>query len=111
MGIKKLSPELKRIINSYVIAQEDPLERIEDLQIYLKKKNIATLKKSSLEKIIKSRMKKEEDDELTELETRLFTKREKPRKHKYGSAFCDNCHMYKDYEKECPYCGKIEFTL
>ena len=39
-----------------------------------------------------------------EQEAALFTKGKKPRRYKYGSAFCPSCGMYKNYDKECPYC-------
>jgi len=101
---------MKRIINSYIIAQDDPLENVDELYEYIKKKKISKIKRSSLEELIKNRVKKERKEDLSKLETKLFTKRDEPKKNRYGSAFCDNCYMYKDYEKECPYCGKIEFT-
>ncbi|MFW5928585.1 MAG: hypothetical protein ACOCSL_05210, partial [Thermoplasmatota archaeon] len=102
MAKKVISRKLKRIINSYIIAQNEPLENVEDLYRYIRKKKISKVTKSQLESIIKNKLKREKEDDLKELEAKLFTKDGEPRKHRYGSAFCDNCYMYKDYEKECP---------
>lgn len=110
MGKNILNVKMKRIINSYIIAQEDPLENIDDLYRYIRKKKISKISKSQLKNLIKNKLKKQKKDDLKELEAKLFTKDGEPRKNRYGSAFCDNCYMYKDYRKECPYCGKIEFT-
>ncbi|MFP4051822.1 MAG: hypothetical protein ACLFVB_08800 [Thermoplasmata archaeon] len=110
MAKKILSLKMRRVINSYIIAQEDPLEEIDDLHRYIRKKSISKIKKPALRNLIKNKVKNQEKEDLKKLEAELFTKEGKPKKHRYGSAFCDNCYMYKDYEKECPYCGKIEFT-
>lgn len=101
---------MRRIINSYMIAQDDPMEKIDELHTYIRKKKLSKIKKSTLENLIENKIKKQKEKDLQKLEAGLFTKRDEPRKNRYGSAFCDNCDMYKDYEKECPYCGKIEFT-
>lgn len=47
---------------------------------------------------------------LQKAEAELFA-RGKVRKFRYGSAFCPHCGMFKNYEKECPYCGYHEMTL
>ncbi|MBS3781884.1 MAG: hypothetical protein KGY66_03840 [Candidatus Thermoplasmatota archaeon] len=102
---------LKRAINSFLLAQEDPTENLELLQKYLRKKGIADVSTEFLKKEIESQLeKRKEEKRLKKMETRLFKKENKNKKYRYGSAFCGNCSMYKDYQKECPYCGKLEMT-
>ena len=50
-------------------------------------------------------------DKISQVEAKLFTRDDTPKKNKFGSAFCKKCMMYKDYEKECPYCGSLEMSL
>ncbi|MFP4001396.1 MAG: hypothetical protein ACLFSM_03670 [Thermoplasmata archaeon] len=101
----------KRLINSYVLAQDDPTENIELLQKYLKAKRIADVSTDFLKRKISSHIKsKRRDEKLRSMEARLFKKDDQERTFRPGSAICSNCGMYKDYEKECPYCGKLELT-
>ena len=101
----------KRLINSYVLAQEDPGQNLELLQRYLKAKGIADVSKEVLKQEISSHIKsKKREDRLRKMETRLFKKENEERTYRPASAFCGNCDMYKDYQKECPYCGKLEMT-
>lgn len=103
---------LKKVINSYVLAQEDPNQRLKLLQRYLKVQGIADVSLEELRVHINridrtdSRNKRKDT-----MEALLFTKEGTPKKNRYGSSFCKNCHMYKDYEKECPYCGSLELTM
>ncbi|MEF8832683.1 MAG: hypothetical protein V5A66_04085 [Candidatus Thermoplasmatota archaeon] len=108
---KKRRKRLRRAINSYILAQEDPAENLELLQKYLKKKGIGDFSTKVLKKEIQSQIKKRgEKKKLEKMETKLFKKKEEKKKFHYGSAFCGNCGMYKDYQKECPYCGDLEIT-
>jgi len=102
---------LRRAINSYILAQEDPRDNLELLQKYLKKKGIGDVSTEVLKREIKNQIeKKREKNRLEKMETKLFKKDDEKRKYRFGSAFCSNCDMYKDYQKECPYCGDLEIT-
>ncbi|MFW5952788.1 MAG: hypothetical protein ACOCSJ_01355 [Candidatus Natronoplasma sp.] len=108
---KERLQRLRRAINSYILAQDDPAENLELLQKYLRKKGIGDVSTEVLKKEIKSQIKKRrEKKKLEKIETRLFKKDDEEKKFRYGSAFCGNCSMYKDYQKECPYCGHLEIT-
>jgi len=101
----------KRVINSYVLAQDDPGKNLELLKKYLKKKGIADVSIDILKREISSQIKnKRKKKKMSKIETRLFKKEDEEKSYRYGSAFCGNCYMFKDYEKECPYCGKLEMT-
>ena len=108
---KKRHRRLKRAINSFMLAQDDPTENLELLQRYLHKKGFGKVSKKALKKEISSQLKrKKEKKKLKKMEAKLFKKEDEERKFRYGSAFCGNCNMYKDYQKECPYCGDLEIT-
>lgn len=103
--------QLKRVINSYILAQDDPTENLEMLQKYLRKKGFGDVSPNTLKKHIKTQLEEQkEKKELKKMEAQLFKKEKEQKKYRYGSAFCDNCDMYKDYKKECPYCGSLEMT-
>ncbi len=109
---KVRSKSIKRVINSYILAQEEPLDKLRLLQRYLQKKGIADISLKELKTEVKRQMAKDRKDEnLSRMEAKLFTRSGESREYKYGSAFCGNCNMYKDYKKECPYCGDLEMTL
>ncbi len=105
--------KIREIVKSYLMVhREKPYRKLKTLQRYLKKKNIANIKLKSLRDMVKSQIEKEEEmEKIEEMEAELFTKDGEVKNYKYGSAFCKNCDKYKDYEKECPYCGSLEMTL
>ena len=108
---KERLKRLMRAINSYILAQDDPAENLELLQKYLRKKGIGDVSTEVLKKEIKSQIKKRrKKKKLEKVETKLFKKDDEEKKFRYGSAFCGKCDMYKDYQKECPYCGHLEIT-
>jgi len=107
------SKRLKRVINCYVLAQDDPYNKrkIKLLQRYLYQKNIGNVSRRVLKKHISRQLKaRKEKKRVFRMETALFNKEREPKMIKYGSAFCPNCDMYKNYLKECPYCNKLELT-
>jgi len=48
---------------------------------------------------------------LKEIDSILFSPTGKTTGLKLGSAFCTSCGMFKNYRKECPYCGHHEMTV
>lgn len=104
---------INKIVNSYILVhKQDPYKKLKLLQRYLKLKNIADLKIRTLRKLVDKQLQVEKQNErLNKIEAKLFTKEKEPKKNKFGSAFCGRCGMYKDYEKECPYCGRLEMSL
>lgn len=109
---RKKSEKVKKMINSYILAHKDnPYEDLKLLRRYLQKKQGVKLKLERLRDMVKNQLKKEKRSKnIGEIEAKLFTRDGNPREYKYGSAFCDNCYMYKDHQKECPYCGDVELT-
>ncbi|MFO8109441.1 MAG: hypothetical protein R6U17_02820 [Thermoplasmata archaeon] len=94
------------------MAQEDDhYKRLKLLQRYLKVRGIADLSLDELKVYIR-KMNRTSDrkSRLITMEALLFTKERTPKENRFGSPFCKKCYMYKDYEKECPYCGSLELT-
>ncbi len=104
---------LNKAVNSYILAQGDkPYKRLKLLQKYLKTKKIADIDLKELRDIVNRQITINENrGRIEKVESLLFTKEGIPKNNKYGSAFCKKCRMYKDHEKECPYCGGLELTL
>ncbi len=104
---------IKRIVNSYLLVHKDePYGKLKLLQKYLRAKKIADVNIRELKKRVDKQLKSERNTKrFKKVEAELFTNEGKPKKNRFGSAFCKNCMMYKDYEKECPYCGSLEMTL
>lgn len=105
--------KVQEIVRSYLLVhKDDPYRKLKTLQKYLKKKKKAKIKLKTLRDIVDAQLENEEKQKkLDEMEAELFTRDGDVKNYKYGSAFCRNCDMYKDYEKECPYCGSLEMTL
>lgn len=102
--------QLEGILVSYVFSNDDIEKNIENLRKYLSNKgiNIETekLRESVLDTkhVIESKKKTEKDNAI------LFTKDDNVREYKFGSGFCPKCQMFKNYDKECPYCSYLEIA-
>jgi hypothetical protein len=108
---------LDSIIASYVIAQSGDKERINQnlpmLGDYLKRRHIAEIPEDELlKKVLEQKTAFDSVERKARISAKLFTRDEQPRKAKYrsGSEFCGECKMFKNYTKECPYCGMLEIT-
>ncbi|MDI6887403.1 MAG: hypothetical protein QMC98_02025 [Candidatus Thermoplasmatota archaeon] len=95
---------------SYVLAQEDLELRLEDLRKFLRAINIELDLETLRKEVYNTKKCIAKKREWAELEARLFTKEGTVRKYRFGSDFCPKCKMYKNYEKECPYCKYLEMT-
>lgn len=108
---------LDGIVASYVIAHGGDKNRIEQnlpvLGDYLKRRHIADIPgEELLKKVIDQKTIFDSVERKAKISARLFTRDGVPRKVKYrsGSEFCGECKMFKNYHKECPYCGRLEIT-
>lgn len=114
-GKGKAEREYFDIIMNYLHAGNTEMDKkkLSLLRKYLLKKGInKTLKELRIDiEIFRAKMAQRED--LDTWEAKLFTREgeKRPEQFRFGSAFCPKCGMYKNYEKECPYCGFHEMTL
>jgi len=104
---------LRSILLSYTFAQGDEsYDDLNDLQEFLQTSGVGVLDVNELrERInsIKEEGKKIKHDQETL--ANLFTENKKVREYRLGSSFCPKCNMFKNYEKECPYCKYLEMTI
>lgn len=109
---KARNKRLDKMINSYLVAhRDDPYTKLKLLQKFLKVKKIANIDLKTLRDMVNRQINiMENQEKLDKLEAALFTKEGKVKENRYGSAFCDKCQMFKNYEKECPYCGSLEMS-
>lgn len=104
--------KLRASLLSYTFAQENLDEDLSELQIFLRKSEIGIININELkEKVnhIKKEKEKLKDDQKRM--AKLFTRSKQIRRYQFGSSICPNCHMFKNYEKECPYCKYLEMTI
>jgi len=100
------------VITSYVLVHRDnPEKHVTELEKYITQRikgiNTETVRQE-IKRVIKHM---DEPRKEATLKAKLFTKNGKVRKYRYGSDFCEKCGMFKNYEKECPYCGHHEITI
>lgn len=110
--IKKI-PSDKRLegaLVSYALAQEDLDARLEDLRKYLKNISVELDLEALRKEVYNVKKRLQKPRKYAELKASLFTKEGKVREYQFGSDFCPRCKLFKNYEKECPYCGYLEMT-
>jgi hypothetical protein len=96
---------------SYVLAQEEPDQRLHELQRYLATALHVNFELDALKnEVARIKAKLAGAKERERLIATLFTKDGELRKYRFGKAFCAKCGLFKNYEKECPYCGYLELT-
>ena len=104
--------KLRASLLSYTFAQENLDENLSELQAFLKVTGMGTLNINELKEKVNFIKKEEEKLKLDQKRmAKLFTRGKQVRSYQFGSSFCPNCHMFKNYEKECPYCKYLEMTL
>lgn len=95
---------------SYVLAQEDLDSRLEELRCFLRTKKVDIDIETLRKEVYKVKKNVEHPKKMTELTAKLFNKDGEVREYRFGSDFCPECRLFKNYEKECPYCGHLEMT-
>jgi hypothetical protein len=117
MGRKDIdgkSRTIMGVILSFVKAggSERKKEDIVGLQTYIRQKYRITIKRDLLKKeVAYARGVIKHKKLLDNLETRLLTSDKRGKRFRYGAGYCKDCRMFKNYEKECPYCGVHEMTF
>jgi len=96
----------------YTFVQKNVNENLQELQKFLLTSGLGPIDINYLREKI-DLLKKEEKKIKYEqnLKAKLFTQDNKVRTYRFGSDFCPRCHMFKNYEKECPYCKYLEITI
>ena len=106
--------KLHAALMCYTFAQKgkELQDNIQDLQEFLMVSGFGPANINDLHEKI-NQIKKEEKKIIHKqrLMANLFTEDKKVCIYRFGSDFCPSCHMFKNYEKECPYCNYLEMTI
>ncbi len=104
--------KLRATLLSYTFAQDDLNENLIELQTYLRENGLGIININELKEKVSHIKKEEKKLEYNQNKiAKLFTSSKQVRRYQFGSSFCPNCHMFKNYEKECPYCKYLEITI
>lgn len=98
-------------IVSYVLAQDEVDERLDQLKAFLELKQIQVDMESLRHQVHKVKDSLGRPKKMDALMAKLFNKDGTPRKYRHGNAFCPKCKIFKNYEKECPYCRHLELSI
>jgi hypothetical protein len=104
--------ELAGILHSYVLSNwKDPKRRLKLLQSYIFRKKKLSLEIDQLNQyVIRMKSHIKHPKMMAKMKANLFTKNNKIRKYQFGSDFCPKCRSFKNYVKECSFCGYHEMT-
>lgn len=102
---------LQRLITSYVNAHDGPQEDLEELKRYVRQEGLGDVPMEELHQRVQSvRDSRKLAAIRFQQQATLFTREKSVRTYRFGSPFCPNCHLFKNYEKECPHCSHLEMT-
>ena len=109
IGSDPITPET--IVLSYAMANQEPMRNIEDLHFFMQSQGITDISLPRL-KIMVCRAVNNVRMEMIAgpLRAKIFTKDGKGRKYQFGSVFCPDCGVFKNYSKECSFCGHHEMS-
>ena len=104
--------KVQAILDSYLDAQDEiDNQSVQKLTQFLNQQQLGDFSSQQIQKRldqIQQRNQKIMIKRRTIAE--LFAQDHQVRKIRFGSAFCPQCHMFKNYDKECPYCQFLEIT-
>lgn len=107
---EQLENHLEGILVSYVLSQDDIEKHLKELKFYLTRRGFKIEHEKLKDGVFDTKRAIEAKEKNNQLKALLFTKDDKLREYQFGSDFCPKCKMFKNYEKECPYCGHLELT-
>ena len=104
--------KLRAILLSYTFTNDNIDENLRLLQKFLMENGLCPIDINELkENVVLIKKEEEKLKNNKERISKLFTRSKQVRKYQFGAGFCPNCHMFKNYEKECPYCTYLEITI
>jgi len=102
---------LETIILSYAMINKEPRKNLKDLHFYLMSEGIAKVSLKELKVMVDKAVTNVKMDMIKpSLRAILFTEDGKLRKYQYASDFCPKCGVFKNYHKECKFCGYHEMA-
>ncbi len=106
---------VESVVSSFILAQKDEesMEKnLPHLKYFFKVRKIDLSDDQLREIIHKEKKKMEWPKAWAQRLGLMFSENGRPRnpRYRFSSPFCDSCGMYKNYQKECPYCGHFKIT-
>lgn len=103
---------LQAILNSFVSVQEDITDHdIQNLTDFVNQQTVGDFTSDQIRERVEDI---KDQDQMVQMKRQqvaeLFAPDHLVRPIRFGSPFCPNCHMFKNYDKECPYCQYLEIT-
>lgn len=97
---------------TFVQKEKDLDDNLQELHDFLRVSGFGQININDLQEKI-NKIKKEEKKVIhnQRVIAELFTEDKKTSIYRFGSDFCPNCYMFKNYKKECPYCNYLEMTI
>jgi hypothetical protein len=113
-GHVEVSGPAAMAVREFTLAHRDGHDRkdLEALRIYIKDLYDADLPVEGLHALVEqAKVEIRSEAVASEMESILFSAERPSPKFKLGSPFCPKCTRFKNYKKECPFCGHHEMTL
>ena len=111
MEKKENEVSLETIVLSFAMVNKEPRKKIKDLHFYLLSESIANVSLRELKLMVdKALLNIKMDMIKPSLKAKLFTEEGELRKYQFASDFCPRCGVYKNYHKECKFCGYHEMA-
>ena len=102
---------LETIVLSFAMVNQEPRKKIQDLHFYLMSENITDISLRELKLMVdKALLNIKMDMIKPSLKAKLFTEEGELRKFRFASDFCPKCGVFKNYHKECKFCGYHEMA-
>lgn len=101
-------------VREFTFAHRDGYDRkdLELLQIYIRDLHKTKVSIEGLDALVlQAREEAKNKAVADEMESILFSTDRPIPKFKLGSPFCVKCSRFKNYKKECPFCGYHEMTV
>ena len=102
---------LDTIVLSYAMVNKTPRKNLKDLHFYLLSEGVADISLKRLRAMVNNTLTNIRMDKIKpSLMSKLFTDDGKLRRYRFASDYCPKCGVFKNYHKECGFCGYHEMS-
>ena len=108
---EKSRRNLKSIVLSYAMVNKEPQKNLKDLHFHLQSEGFTDISLKRLRVLVDRTLTNIRMDMIKpSLKAKLFTEDRKLRRYKFASDHCPKCGVFKNYHKECGFCGYHEMS-
>jgi len=102
---------LETIVLSYAMVNKEPRKNLKDLHFYLLSEGVTEISIKQLRVLVDKALTNIRMDMISpSLKAKLFTEDGKLRRYQFASDYCPKCGVFKNYHKECKFCGYHEMS-